>query len=104
LKQKDIAELLHIQSAAVSQYVKEKRGHSFDFDEQVLKEIKISAENITNQQSMMGEIQRLLHVVREQQVLCQIHKKFSDVPRSCDPEKVGCCSTQGGLVHVGKKT
>jgi uncharacterized protein len=102
LKQKDIALLLGVHQAAISQYVKEKRGHAITFDEDILKEIKDSAGRIHDRGTLLLEMQHLVNIVRQTRVLCQVHKMFSDVPSGCDPLTVGCTSPQGGLVHVNK--
>ena len=103
LKQKDIAKLLEIQDAAVSQYVSEKRGHQIEFGREVLEEIKSSATRITNQATLLMEMQRLLKVIRESKVLCEIHRKFSAVPSRCDPLVMGCVEKEE-LVHVTTKS
>ena len=90
LKQKDIAELLQIESATVSQYVSEKRANKINFDEQVLLEIKQATAQLTDKVSMMREMQRLLQIVRKTNTLCKIHRLLSNLPDSCNPTAVGC--------------
>ncbi len=102
LKQKEIAKLLEIQDATVSQYVSEKRGHQIEFGGKVLEEIKSSATRITNRGMLLMEIQRLLKVIRESKVLCEIHRKFSSVPMGCDPLVMGCTEKEE-LIHVTAK-
>lgn len=103
LKQRDIARLLEINEAAISQYLSGKRGHQIDFGGKVLDEIQHSAQRITNQGTFLMEMQRLLKVIRESKVLCQIHRQFSAVPSGCDPLATGCIEKED-LVHVTTKT
>ena len=102
LKQKDIAKLLEIQDATVSQYLSAKRGHHIQFKGRVLDEIKTSAQRITNQTTLLMETQRLLKFIRESEVLCEIHHKFSVVPAICNPKTMGCTEREE-LIHVTTK-
>ncbi len=90
MKQKDIAQLLGITTASISQYTSEKRAHQIDFDEKTLEEIKKSALKIKDRFSYMKETQTILTLLRNSDVLCKIHKQFSEVPEDCEPKAVGC--------------
>lgn|SRR3989338_2232918 len=90
LMQKDIAELLGINSATISQYSSEKRGHKVDFNPEILEEIKKAAGKIKDTASYFRETQNILRLLREQNIICDVHKKFSSVPKNCDPVKMGC--------------
>lgn len=90
LKQNKIAELLHIDKAAVSQYIKKKRGSKVEFGEVVLNEIAKSSSKIKDELSLLGETQRLLRLVRNSGELCKIHKQISNIPGDCEPEKISC--------------
>ncbi len=90
MKQKDIAQLLGISSASISQYTKTKRGHKVDFPEEILKEMKISTIKIKDTLSYFKETQRIISLLRTTSVLCQIHHQLSDIPKLCQPELVGC--------------
>ncbi|MDP3728628.1 MAG: hypothetical protein Q8R18_04205 [bacterium] len=90
MKQKDIANMLMINSATISQYTSTKRGHKISFNELVLKEIKKSAENIHDQISYIREIQRILKVIRFTGSICEIHKQVSIVPDGCEQPLTGC--------------
>jgi predicted transcriptional regulator len=102
LKQIEIAKLLEINEATISQYLSEKRGHQIDFKGDVLKELKVSAERIRDRLSLLRETQRLLTLIRQTNVLCQVHRKFSNVPSLCQPDTVGCMMKEE-LVHVTTK-
>lgn len=90
LKQNKIAELLHIEKSAVSQYIKKKRGNKVEFSENVLNEVAKSASRIKDKFSLLGETQRLLRLIRVSGDLCKIHKSISNIPNDCEPEKINC--------------
>lgn len=90
IKQKDIAEMLGISSATISQYSSNKRGHRINFDEEVVNEIKKSCLKINDKHSYMHETQHILNFIREKRIVCSVHKLFSTVPKDCNPHKMGC--------------
>lgn len=90
LKQVEIAHLLSVEEAAVSQYLSNKRGNKISFDSPVVKEIEASADRITDQLSMLREMQRLLRYVRFSGALCKIHKQLSNIPSACHPDVIHC--------------
>ncbi len=90
LKQNKIAEILHIEKSAVSQYIKKKRGNNVEFSENVLNEIAKSASKIRDEFSLLGETQRLLRLIKSSGDLCRIHKNISSIPEDCEPEKINC--------------
>ena len=90
MKQKDIAGLLQINTATISQYASSKRGHKIDFSPEVAAEIKQAALRIKDQFTYIQEMHKMLQMVRKTNVLCQIHKQFSDIPNHCEPALVGC--------------
>lgn len=94
LKQKDIAELLGINSATISQYSSNKRGHRINFDKKILEEIKKAAGRIKDTASYFRETQNILKLLREQNIICNVHRQFSPVPKNCDPVKTGCSLEQ----------
>ncbi|MBI2662584.1 helix-turn-helix domain-containing protein [Candidatus Woesearchaeota archaeon] len=90
LKQKDIAELLGINSATISQYRSQKRGSQIKFPLCMIKEIKISAKKIKDRFTYLQQTQHLLNIIREKNMLCLIHQQFSDIPQNCNPKDIGC--------------
>jgi predicted transcriptional regulator len=92
MKQKDIAPLLGITEAAVSQYMCDKRAACcYDaFQEAPLKqEIEKAADTILNQESpdpavAIKEVNRLCKMIRESKVICDIHRKQNPNLASCD--------------------
>lgn len=94
LKQKEVAELLGINSATISQYSSEKRGHKVNFNPEIVEEIKKVTKKITDTTSYFRETQNVLRLLREQNVICDVHRQFSPVPKNCDPVKTGCSLEQ----------
>ncbi len=73
--QKEIAKLLNITEAAVSQYKKEKRGQHVKLPESVLSELNISARKIVDDKStVFRETQNILNHIRNTSTICDIHK------------------------------
>ena len=88
--QKEISQLLQIRESTVSHYINEKRAFKVEFNENIEEEIKLSALRINNKWTLLSETQRLLGVIRRTDMLCQIHKKFADVPEGCNIQQIGC--------------
>ncbi|HLC63174.1 MAG TPA: hypothetical protein VJJ21_02545 [Candidatus Nanoarchaeia archaeon] len=91
LNQKQIAVLLNIEDAAVSQYINEKRGNKVQLSEEIIKEVNKSASLVKDKLSFLREMQRLLKTVQDSREICKIHKQFSNLPDNCTPEAVLCC-------------
>ena len=98
MKQKDIAKILNINSAAISQYTNNKRGNKIEFDEYTSQEIKKSAPFIKDTLTYLRETQRILNVIREKKEICRIHKQFSNIPENCHPESIGCLPLKRGCL------
>ena len=86
INQTEIAKLLDLEKAAVSQYINNKRGNKIDFNEDLKSEIKKSAFLIKDKMTMMIEVQRLLRYARTSGALCDAHKKFCDLPNDCETQ------------------
>ena len=83
LSQKDAAKKLGVTGAAVSQYIKKKRGAiSVKIP---ASEIKKSAKAMIKGTRMdaMKEINRLCGVVRKTKILCCVHKKYGNPMKRC---------------------
>lgn len=92
LKQKEIAPLLGLTEAAVSQYMRDKRASccydAFQKDP-LRKEIERSADIILKQKSpdaavAMRELNRLCKIIRDSKVICDIHRKQKAGLDACD--------------------
>lgn len=90
LKQREIAKILNIKEAAVSQYISNKRGSKLKFSRFIEDSIRESSSKIKDNFSLITETQRILKLIRESGELCSFHKKLSPVPTNCNPLKTGC--------------
>ncbi|HEC75940.1 MAG TPA: helix-turn-helix domain-containing protein [Thermoplasmatales archaeon] len=66
LKQKEVAEKLGVSTAAISQYISDKRGNTSIFDNKIENEIKKSADSILNGGDVVEEICRICRVVKKE--------------------------------------
>jgi predicted transcriptional regulator len=82
--QKEIAKLLGVTEPAVSQYMSSKRAASLRFNDKIKEHICMSASRITSELALMREMQRLLHVIRNERVVCQLHEKLSSGAKNCN--------------------
>jgi len=76
LAQKEIARLLGVTEPAVSQYLSAKRAKEVTFSKTVHRKISEAAGKITDAHSLIEQMQRLLSVVRDDNVVCKIHKNM----------------------------
>jgi len=86
LKQKEVARLLCITNAAISQYLKGKRGKRFDAKvKSIAKEIEKSAEIIRKnkikqkKQQVAKELLRLVRIAKEKKINCEICKTYNRI-------------------------
>ncbi|MBW2969603.1 hypothetical protein KY309_00970 [Candidatus Woesearchaeota archaeon] len=77
--QKVIAGLLGVTEAAVSHYFSSKRASQLKFGSNLKKEIFESAARISDELSLMREMQRLLQLARVERVVCSHCSKDCDV-------------------------
>lgn len=86
LKQKKAAECLGITEAAISQYIKLKRGKEIKFSDKALKEIRKSAkEVIENNADIMKKIYELCISMRKSKAMCDFHRlQDKRISKSCD--------------------
>lgn len=85
LKQNEIAKILGLTEAAVSQYKKHKRANKkFEINEEDTKEIEASVEAILQKKSCaIKEIQRIVDFLKSKGSLCDVHKKYNEVCAQC---------------------
>jgi len=82
--QKEIAGLLGVTEAAVSQYVSKKRG-TLDLPQNFKNAIISAAARITDTQSMIRETQAIVTMAKEQRLICQLHERLEgEIPKGCD--------------------
>lgn len=82
--QKEIAKLLGVTEPAISQYMSQKRASSLKFNDKIIACIGESAARITSEIALMREVQRLLHIIRNERVVCQLHEKLSPAAKNCN--------------------
>jgi len=80
---KEIAGLLGLTPAAVSQYGKDKRGGA-ELPQEVRGYILECSEKITNSKTAYREIQNIVGYIKETKALCKIHLLFEDELDDCD--------------------
>ena len=91
IPQKKIATLLHVKESTISQYVNNKRAHEIHFNETIKNYIKECTLKINNGENMVMHTQNILRLIRKENVLCEIHKKYSAIGKDCSMNKMGCC-------------
>ena len=83
LEQKEIAKLLGVTEAAISQYLNEKRANEIKFNSSIKQEIANSVRRIRKSEDSIIEVQKILKLIFESRLICKYHRKFSKVPRGC---------------------
>ncbi|MBI2667534.1 helix-turn-helix domain-containing protein [Candidatus Woesearchaeota archaeon] len=84
LDQKEIARLLHIRESTVSQYINNKRANTIEFNKKIESAVKESSKKIKNQNDLIREVQNIILLIRKEQLICDIHRKFVKLPENCD--------------------
>jgi predicted transcriptional regulator len=83
--QKEIAQLLGVTEAAVSQYISAKRGNDVRFPADIAAQIHAAAPRITNHASMIAETQAILASAKQDRFICKMHEQVADnIPRGCN--------------------
>lgn len=87
LSQKEVSESLGITQAAVSQYVKEKRGKTMEFKDDVKETIRELAKDMVGDNAFSDLILRTCEIcrrVKANRTLCELHKGRETVQEGCD--------------------
>lgn len=88
LNQTEISHYLCLTQAAISKYLKSSRGTSLNLSEEDLDcKVKSAAKRIVKEkdpQRASIELMRITKFIRDEGILCQIHRKKDDVPDDCD--------------------
>ena len=85
MKQKDIAKILGVTEAAISQYKKNKRGKEIKFCNGMKKKISESAKIVAKDNSSFNkELQALFKYMRHEGHICGIHRQLELIPKKCD--------------------
>ena len=87
LSQKEVSERLGITQAAISQYVKEKRGKTMKFKVDVKEAIRELAKDMVRDSAFSNLTLRTCEVCRKvktDKTLCELHKEQDIVPEGCN--------------------
>lgn len=86
LKQKKVAECLGITEAAISQYLKSKRGKEVKFSDKAIKEIKAAAKDILEGKGdVLNKVYDLCVSMRKSKALCNFHRlRDHKIPKNCN--------------------
>ncbi len=87
LKQSEIAKLLNLTNAAVSQYLKAKRATTIKFDDETLKILEEAAESILENddlENLIRQIENIINYLRKTRKICKIHSDLNNrIPDEC---------------------
>lgn len=88
LSQKESANVLGITEAAVSQYQHSRRAKGVVFSNDVIEQVKLSADKILkekyNKKRVLAEMYRISNLSEVKHVLCDIHRSQSKELESCN--------------------
>lgn len=88
LSQKEAAKILGLTEAAVSQYQHSKRAKEVVFSNEIVNEIRVSADRIladrTNKQRLIAEMYRISNLTTVKQILCDLHRLQSKDLEHCN--------------------
>ena len=86
LKQKQAANCLGITEAAISQYLKAKRGNEIKFSDKAKKEIETAAKEVVeNKGDIMNKIYDLCVSMRKSKAMCDFHRmQDKRIPKDCE--------------------
>ncbi len=88
MRQKDVSERLGLTQAAVSQYLRRKRGRSVELSSVVRLKILSLAEKIIRNEvkpvEIMEEICQICELARGEAGICSLHRSVSRVPEDCN--------------------
>ena len=75
MAQKDVAEIMGVTPAAISQYKKQKRAKEEIFDQEMENELEISVKKIIKDNNNLGdEMIRLNNLMKKKGIVCKIYK------------------------------
>jgi predicted transcriptional regulator len=86
LTQRAIAQKLGVTEPAVSQYLANKRGIPYEYPENVARELEAAADRIkaaNDSSAARAEIAQLCDRIRDERVMCGIHRKHTTVKDGC---------------------
>ncbi|HSU72785.1 MAG TPA: hypothetical protein VLJ21_02970 [Candidatus Binatia bacterium] len=84
LNQKEIAVILGVTEAAVSQYFSEKRANEIKLTKEIKQQVQDVSKNIRTPPQFVYETQQLLNRLLETKATCEFHKQVNgDIPANC---------------------
>lgn len=87
LSQKEISEKLGISEAAVSQYMKGKRGGKIGFSTELNEMVREAARHIVSSASIIDVYRKTCNLclsLRKRALMCDLHRKMDNVPEDCN--------------------
>jgi len=85
LKQKEISSAMGLTEAAVSQYLKNKRGNKVAFSESIIKIIKDSVKRIIAEKSVFREeFLKTLKEIKKNKFICSVCREHSESNDQCN--------------------
>ena len=84
MKSVEIAEILGVTRAAVSQYFSKTRAVEFKFGNKARKEIRESTRKIIDKRNSNAEIQRIINIMREDKSICRFHNLKEKLDNNCN--------------------
>jgi hypothetical protein len=82
--QKEIARLLDVTEAAVSQYLHKKRAKELKLSKSIKSAITSSAKRIASKRDAMEHMQRLLNQANKEGVVCRLHRYKHSELKGCE--------------------
>ncbi len=82
--QKEIAKLLNITEAAVSQYTKEKRAMGISFPQELKEYIRETIAEIKDSASAFHQIQKISEHIKHSKLLCLLHAQIEGELKNCE--------------------
>lgn len=82
--QKEIAQLLGVTQAAVSQYMSSKRASLINLSPKIKAAVLDAAKKVADEHDMVRETQRLLQVARDEKIICKLHASLGVVQAGCN--------------------
>lgn len=82
-KQTDIAKVMGVTEAAISQYTNDKRASDVKFDADVKAAIKTAAVKVKEQSHFIFHTQQILESMLKSKATCKIHHQMTGVGKDC---------------------
>lgn len=88
MSQKEVSQRLGLTEAAVSQYLKDKRGRGKSLNKNMESAIKTLAKKIAEYDieltEVISETCKVCSTIKKGKAICELHRQKSDIPETCD--------------------